>query len=418
MRLTLKNFQIHKDATEIEIPEGETTYLEGDSDTGKSSRLRAIRLLCQNEPAGGSFVTFKQPRGTNAFVGLSFDDHVVERERGKSTNLYRLDGETFKAFGRNVPEPIANALKLSPYAFQLQGEVPFLIGMSPTESAKILSDACGLGVIDTAVQTVRNKKTVVDADIRKADILIDSAQERLVKAESELPLAAQLELTADLGEALEVLDAQQEDLIDAIDDAPEGDLIDVVELNIHVAMLHVLYQHKQDLTNDLIKMRQVLADAPQGEIYDLSGINKLVEEAKTAKAELDILEFQFEALQTAIEEEPTGTVYDIAGIPAIVKHARALADELDVLDVQQNALYEMLDDEPKGIVFDLTGIAEVVAHIRVLKDEGDMLHQMNSKLLIAICDAPKGEPIDTTELKAQRALIKVCPTCGKELDHE
>lgn len=416
MRLALKNFQIHKNLTEIEIPEGETTYLEGDSDTGKSSRLRAIRLLCQNEPAGGSFVTFKQPRGTNAFVGLSFDGHVVERERGKTTNTYRLDGEEFKAFGRGVPEPIAKALNLSPYAFQLQGEVPFLIGMSPTDAAKILSDACGLGVIDTAVQTVRGKKTAIEAEIRKADILIESAQERLVRAEADLPIARQLEITADLGEVVEALDAHRDALMEAIDDAPEGELIDVAELNIAVTTLHVLHLHKQDLTNDLIKMRDVLADAPKGEIYDLASVNKAVAKTKVIAEYLAILKAQSTALNIAIETEPTGVVYDVAGVPAIMTHARALAEELRVLYNQQNALYEMIDDEPQGAVIDLADCRAILTKTTSMWDEMGMLKNMVDALNGAIICAPQGELIDTTELKAQRGQIKVCPTCGKELD--
>lgn len=330
MKLTVQNFQIHREKT-VEIPEGETTYLEGDSDIGKSAMLRALRWVCENKPDGGSFVTFKSPRGTNSKVTLELDGRTVTRERGKSKNTYGLDSEVFEAFGRNVPEPVAKFLNLSPYAFQLQGEVPFLIGASPTDAAKILSDACGLGVIDTAVAFARGKKTVADADIRKCDILLDSAQRRLDDADKELPAADALETAAGLGEEVEALESKRSALSAALGDEPTGEVLDIAAAQTGVAVARSAEAGVKDLLAAAAALRSAIADAPRGEVYDLRAATKALEAA------------------------------------------RGLGAEVEMLSGMSKAIREVL------------------------------------------AAAPKGELLDTSELEKQRAAIKVCPTCGREL---
>lgn len=372
MKLTVQNFQIHRENS-VEIPEGETTYLEGDSDIGKSAMLRALRWVCENKPDGGSFVTFKSPRGTNSKVTLELDGRTVTRERGKSKNTYGLDSEVFEAFGRNVPEPVAKFLNLSPYAFQLQGEVSFLIGASPTEAAKILSDACGLGVIDTAVAFARNKKTVADADIRKCEILLDSAQRRLDDADKELPAADALERAADLGEETEVLESRRQALSDAIDDEPGGEVLDIAAAQASVALARSAEVGVKDLLGRAAALRKAIADAPKGELYDIAAAKEKMGEARVIGAWL--------------------------------------------ADVGASALRlrQAIDDAPRGGAYDLGPVAKALEAARAVESEVTMLVSMSNSIRDVLAVAPKGDLLDTSELEKQRAQIKVCPTCGREL---
>lgn len=373
MKLTLSNFQIHQKPTTLEIPEGETTYVEGDSDTGKSSRLRAMRWLCENKPDGVSFVTFKQPRGTNSLVRLEVDGRVIERERGKSKNLYRMDGETFEAFGRSVPEPIAKFLALSPYTFQLQGEAPFLIGASPTDAAKILSDACGLGVIDTAVQFVRSKKAAAEAEIRKSEILLESAQARLAAATEQLPLADALEAAAKAGDDVEELTRNVGLLSDALDDEPKGEVVDVEAVRTVADTAHACEAERDTLTTMTMRLCGAIRNEPTGTVFDVAGSVRAADIARARRSELEGMHSHAVALNRAIQTEPTGTLLDVSAVVPVTRRAIAASDEAAMLDKMARAMRAALQNEPQGVL------------------------------------------MDTSELQKQRAQIKICPTCKREL---
>ena len=415
MKLTLSNFQIHQKPTTLEIPENETTYVEGDSDTGKSSRLRAMRWLCENKPDGGSFVTFKQPRGTNSLVRLEEDGRVIERERGKSKNLYRMDGETFEAFGRSVPEPIAKFLALSPYAFQLQGEVPFLIGASPTDAAKILSDACGLGVIDTAVQFVRGKKAVAEADIRKSEILLESAQARLATATEQLPLADALEAAAKAGDDVEELTSNVGRLSDALDDEPEGEVVDVEAVRTVADTAHACEAERGTLTTMTMRLCGAIRNEPSGTVFDVAGSVRVADIARARWSELEGLHSHAVALNRAIQTEPTGTLLDVSAAKPFIAEARVLGGWIVDVTISKGRICQALQAEPHGEVRDVSAVVPVTRRAIAALDEAAMLDKMARTMRAALQNEPQGVLMDTSELQKQRAQIKICPTCKREL---
>ena len=415
MKLTLSNFQIHQKPATLEIPENETTYVEGDSDIGKSSRLRAMRWLCENKPDGGSFVTFKQPRGTNSLVRLEMDGRVIERERGKSKNTYRMDGETFEAFGRSVPEPIAKFLALSPYAFQLQGEVPFLIGASPTDAAKILSEACGLGVIDTATAFVKGKKTVADAEIRKSEILLESAQARLAQATEQLPLADALEAAAKVGEEAQSLTDKETRLEDAIQAEPEGEPLDVTAVRGVAAAARFCEAERGTLTTMTMRLCGAIRCEPQGVLQDVSAVRPAIVRANAiAEASAALVNRAME-LQERIADEPKSTVMDVAAAVATADAIHALVPTIDTLVNMVTRLRHFISVEPQGEVRDVSGVAAVIARCWVVVKERSILDTMRLDMQGALMDEPQGELMDTSELLKQRAQIRVCPTCQREL---
>lgn len=414
MRLTVTNFQIHKSNT-VEIPEGQTTYLEGDSDTGKSAMLRALRWLCENKPDGGSFVTFKQPRGTNARAVLETDGRHVIRERGKSTNLYKLDGETFEAFGRSVPEPVEQFLKLSPFAFQLQGEVPFLIGNSPTEAAKILSDACGLGVIDTAVGVVRGKKTTVEADIRKGEILLESAQKRLADSERYLPAAGALEHAAEVGVAFEQLVARCQGLAAALDAEPLGQALDIEATRQRAATAHAAQGAVIDLLARVQSLRTAVGAEPVGVLKDVEGARSKASEARVLSDWLADVGRSLSEMRAILAAEPQGRVIDTEAAHRALARAKILDTERQPLVTMVGAVRQALSVEPRGAAMDVSTAACALAKARALGGELTVLEGLRAEMQKALRAEPVGTLLDTSELLKQRAQIKVCPTCGREL---
>lgn len=373
MKLTVSNFQIHKAKT-LDIPDGKTTYLEGDSDTGKSAMFRALRWVCENKPDGGSFVTIGSPRGTTSVAEFEVEPGLtVTRERGKSKNLYVMNGVRFEAFGRSVPEPVTAALRLSPYAFQCQGEPPFLVGMSPTEAAKILTDACGLGAIDTAVGHVRAKKTANDAELRKTEILLTRAQEWLEAVKVAVPAADALERAAGIGEEVEAISARAAALRAVLDAEPKGEEIPVADLRSAVTAAFA--------ANDAL-------------------------EASRAKAD---------KLKAALAAEPTGSPYATAGAAEALALAERLAEERTALAAMLKVIAEALASEPVGGPVGVCGASSALAKASALKVEIDGLRKRELDLRILLGAEPSGSEIDTAGLLEQRARIKVCPTCGREM---
>ena len=415
MKLTVSNFQIHQKPSTLDIPENETTYLEGDSDIGKSALMRAMRWVGENKPDGGSFVTFKQPRGTTSVVTFEADGHTVTRERGKSKNLYKLDDETFEAFGRSVPEPIAKFLNLSPYAFQCQGEVPFLIGASPTEAAKILSDACGLGVIDTAVQFVRQKKTIVEADIRKSEILLESAQGRLATATEQLPLADALETAAGLGDEKDALYTRSILLSDAIDDEPQGEPLDLAGVTRTASQARSAGEMVQLLTGQTLALRRALRDEPAGVLFDISAVVPVAARIHTCACALLEGNSIAAQLKDEIANEPTGILLDVSGAKPFIAEARILGDWIADVTKSAGRIRQAIDSEPVGERLDLLPLANAACAATDLHNTCRLLEKMDSGLRAAINGEPKLPFADTSELLKQRAQIKVCPTCNREL---
>lgn len=417
MQLRVKNFQIHKEKV-IDIPEGETTYLEGDSDIGKSAMMRAFRWIATNKPDGGSFVTLKSKRGTTAIAELTMDGVTVGRERGKSKNHYHMTGyeDPFVAFGTKVPEPIADFLKLSPYAFQLQGETPFLVGENPPTAAKILSNACGLGVIDTAVKFARDKKTEADADIRKGQILLESAEKRLEKAEAELPLAEALEKVVVADEAYKKIDSRIDDINDLLFQEPEGVIIDVSELSGVVGVAMTLQTACNALSERLRALKSFLSRAPVGEMYDLSGLHVVLDNLIRLSDYLQPRSTYAISIEVKLDHEPQGEFINTTEVREIVERGSKLDLAMYMLDGKIRKMREFLLHEPHSTPFNIEGsIVDSVIALRDLEGERGVLDGMCEKIRNRIGEAPQGKIIDTSELKKQRAAIPVCPTCGKEL---
>lgn len=103
-RLRIKNFQSHV-STDIHFSP-HVNVITGRNMTGKSSVLRALRLVFYNKPEGREFVQWGEK---NAIIEVEYADHVLKRIKG-SQNVYEVDGSAFTGFGRQIPEEVVNAL--------------------------------------------------------------------------------------------------------------------------------------------------------------------------------------------------------------------------------------------------------------------------------------------------------------------
>ena len=172
-KLTLRNFQPHEKL--VIDTDSNVLVLTGPTDIGKTSIYRALEWLFTNTSAPLSFIT----HGADSMkVTVEIDGHQITRARSKDNNSYRLDDQEYKAFGQNVPEPIAKLLNVSDVNFQGQYDAPWWFSNTAGEVSRHINSIINLGVIDGTLAHL-------NATVRKTQERIAVTTERLNAAEAE-----------------------------------------------------------------------------------------------------------------------------------------------------------------------------------------------------------------------------------------
>ena len=154
-KLTLTNFQAHKDTT-IDLSTG-VNVIVGRSDRGKSSIIRSLQLLFFNRPGGSSYI---RHGAKECRVDLELATGVVlSRIRGKSKNQYQInDDEPLKAPGRDVPEEVLAECPIQEINFQGQHDSPFMLSETAGECGRMLNRLVDLTVIDRILSSLNTNK--------------------------------------------------------------------------------------------------------------------------------------------------------------------------------------------------------------------------------------------------------------------
>ena len=191
-KVHLENFQSHK-KTSLEFDRGLNVIL-GNSDSGKTAILRAIKWALYNEPQGDYFIMQGQ---NQVLVEIEFSNGaIIKRLKSSSKNDYYLklpnqEEQKFEAFGRSVPQEIINITgmyKMSlnddktsilNIADQLEG--PFLLNQVPSVRASAIGRLISVNYIDDALRdTVRQNKTV-NTNIRNLEKSKTELEEEIAK---------------------------------------------------------------------------------------------------------------------------------------------------------------------------------------------------------------------------------------------
>jgi exonuclease SbcC len=190
----IKNFQSHE-YTLIEFKDGLNTII-GESNSGKTSILRAIRWCFDNDPKGTDFITTGRD---DCSVTVAFSDGTsITRKRTRNdSGTYDVVGktvqpdgtvskwtQTYKGFANNLPIEIANIHQMPKINLtkdicthlnmmsQLDG--PFLVAESPQTKATIIGRLTGTQIIDLAIKDtnkniLNNSKTIKTYTQEKTD---------------------------------------------------------------------------------------------------------------------------------------------------------------------------------------------------------------------------------------------------------
>jgi DNA repair exonuclease SbcCD ATPase subunit len=167
-QLSIQNYQSHRNST-LDFDPGVNVII-GNTDSGKTAILRALRWLINNRPLGNEFrsnwggETIVQVNTDTDTITLSLDD------KGKD-KIYDLNKTEFKAFGTDIPEEIRQALRISEINLQTQFDQPFLLSSSPGEIAAHFNRIAHIDQIDKATRNVtgwiNNINSVIGHDDEK-----------------------------------------------------------------------------------------------------------------------------------------------------------------------------------------------------------------------------------------------------------
>ncbi len=198
----IQNFLSHKNTT-LEFSPG-LNIIVGESDTGKSAIVRALRWIILNRPTGDSF---RSNWGGQTSVHVSFDDVEIVRYKNEKENAYGLvtnaGVDLFKAIRTDVPDEIRNALQLDVNNVQTQFESHFLLSSSPGEIAHHFNKIAHLDRIDIGIGNIKKWIGVAGASITAEEGSLDRLGEELLKYSNIDIIEEELLLLEDVGLSLE-----------------------------------------------------------------------------------------------------------------------------------------------------------------------------------------------------------------------
>jgi len=186
--LELTNFQAHK-RLEVRFAPGITTII-GPTDKGKTSILRALGWVAQNNLGGEEFI---REGAKETCIKLVVTDgkksFTIVRCKGKS-NSYSLDGKEYLAFGQNVPTDIAKLLQLNEINFQGQHDAPFWFSETAGEVSRRLNAVIDLTIIDStlsniasAVRQGQERKSLYEERLKEVRYQLEELRPQRVRVE-------------------------------------------------------------------------------------------------------------------------------------------------------------------------------------------------------------------------------------------
>jgi exonuclease SbcC len=182
-RIRLNNFQSHENSELVFSPG--VNVIIGQSDSGKTAIIRALRWLVWNRPLGDAYISHW---ANQCAVEIEIDGHVVKRTKErKSNNRYYLDDKLFNAVGGDIPDEIMKLLNLHEINLQQQLDRPFLLDSSPGEVAQHFNKIAHLDVIDTSIKKVIQWTRKIQQDLTNKEFEIERLENELHEFDS-LPL--------------------------------------------------------------------------------------------------------------------------------------------------------------------------------------------------------------------------------------
>jgi DNA repair exonuclease SbcCD ATPase subunit len=177
----LQNFRPHE-KLRLKNVHPNLNVIIGDTGTGKTSIFRAMKLLFNNKPSGGSKL-YKFKESSKLIIKALIDDIVITREAKKYILKYiDLDKPLeLTSFGKNVPEPIKKVINIQDINWQLQIQPHFLILDNGGSVSKYLNPIFGSEENEQIILEIKNQSSKVKEQIRLHNSIIKNNEKILTQ---------------------------------------------------------------------------------------------------------------------------------------------------------------------------------------------------------------------------------------------
>jgi len=173
--LYIENFQSHKESI-LEFSQG-MNLIVGQSDSGKTAILRALKWLITNRPGGDEF---RSTWGGDTSVSIATKEgQTISRNKSKALNSYMLNDQEFVAFGQDVPDEIREVLNMDAVNLQEQMDSPFLLSETSGSVAAHFNKVANLELIDSTLNNVQKEINKLTKTISFNSDEIEAKKEQL-----------------------------------------------------------------------------------------------------------------------------------------------------------------------------------------------------------------------------------------------
>ncbi len=224
----VRNFQSLRNVT---LPLGRFTVITGESSSGKSALLRALRAVASNISGTGAIT-----RGCDtAAITVRTGSAVITLEHTRGSWRYRLataNGEAdFTKLNRAVPPEVTAALGLAPVPtggrsrnFAMQFDRPYLCTESGSAVARELAELTNVDTLYAAVREANRRRAAAAATLKTRIVDRDNfiAQaNRFGTLKARLAACERAEAAADRAAALDLAISRLTAAVDALDIATD-----------------------------------------------------------------------------------------------------------------------------------------------------------------------------------------------------
>lgn len=175
-KLVIENFQSHE-KTELNLAPG-VNVITGVSQSGKTAILRALHWLLHNRPSGERFRSWFASGATKVMIETSEGDRIWHVKDDK-INSYTVGSNVFDKIGRDIPDMVQSALRISELNIQRQLDKPFLVTSSAGEVAKTINRITRLEMVDEWISDLTSSINSINREKDQLEGEIDSHAEKI-----------------------------------------------------------------------------------------------------------------------------------------------------------------------------------------------------------------------------------------------
>lgn len=310
-KLVIENFQSHE-KTELNLAPG-VNVITGVSQSGKTAILRALYWLLYNRPSGERIMSNFAQGSTKVMVDTEEGDRIWHIKDSKQ-NSYTIGDNVFDKIGRDIPDMVQRALRISELNVQKQLDEPFLITSSAGEVAKTINRITRLEMVDQWVTDLTQTINFTNRERERMEAEIEAFSTKIKEYRILVDLQPLLDKGKEIAKKIGELSIKQ-------------NKIKALQSSIHNVNKTV------DLKNQQIK---VLKPIIENHDYIQTEIEKRSERAKVARSALRAyqtaqrLRSAIEPIEKALGIEETKT--------ALTQKAKTINDASAKYDYWQKAV--------------------------------------------------------------------------------